>query len=115
MTAASIAERVRAALDSADLDEMATLLSPDVHWGAPGDPTPPCRNRSQVLRWFQNGRDAGRRASVAEVTVHGNALLVGMQLDDGGQRWQVMRVGPTGVNDIRGYEDRPSAAAQLPA
>ena len=114
MSAASIAHRVRAALDAADLEQMAELLSPDVHWGAPGDPNPPCRNRAQVLRWFERGRDAGRRATVAGVEVHGNALLVRLCLDTGEERWQVMRVGPDGVNDIRGFEDRDSAAANLP-
>ena len=64
MTAASIADRVRNALDAADLGQMAALLGPGVHWGAPDDPTPPCRNRSQVLRWFEKGRDAGRSATV---------------------------------------------------
>jgi len=113
MTAASIADRVRAALDAADLDEMATLLSPDVHWGAPDDPTPPCRNRSQVLRWFEAGRAAGRRGTVTDVEVHGNALLIHLRLDTGDERWQVMRVGPDGVNDIRGYEDRAAATSKL--
>ena len=111
MTAASIAGRVRSALDAADLGQMEVLLSPDVHWGAPSDPTPPCRNRNQVLRWFENGQAAGRRATVIGVEVHGNALLVGVRLDTGDERWQVMQVGPDGVNDIRGYEDRAAAAA----
>jgi ketosteroid isomerase-like protein len=113
MTAASIADRVRAALDSADLDQMATLLSPDVHWGVPGDPKPTCRNRRQVMRWYEKGRAAGRRATVTDVEVHGNALLVGLRLDTGDERWQVMRVGPDGVSDIRGFEDRAAAAAKL--
>jgi hypothetical protein len=113
MTAASIADRVRAALDAADLEQMATLLSPDVHWGAPDDATPPCRNRRQVLRWFENGRAAGRRGTVSDLEVHGNVLLVGLRLDTGEERWQVMRVGPDGVNDIRGFEDRAAALAKL--
>jgi hypothetical protein len=113
VTAASIAEMVRTALDRADLEQLRALLSPDVHWGAPDDPSPPCRNRSQVLRWFERGRAAGRRATVTEVEVHGNALLVGLRLDTGEQRWQVMRVGPDGVNDIRGYDDRSTAASKL--
>jgi RimJ/RimL family protein N-acetyltransferase len=113
LTAASIADRVHRALDAADLDEIAALLSPDVQWGAPGDPTPPCRARDQVLRWYAKGRAKGRRATVTEVEVHGNALLVGMTLEDGQERWQVMRVGPEGVNDIRGYQDRPSAVEKL--
>jgi len=114
LTAAAIADRVRLALDAADLDQMAALLSPDVHWGAPDDPTPPCRNRTQVLRWYAAARAEGRRAAVTEVEIHGNALLVGLRLHDGHERWQVLRVGPDGVNDIRGYEDRPSALEKLP-
>jgi SnoaL-like domain len=112
-TAASIADHVRRALDAADLDEFAVLLSPDVQWGPPGDPMPPCRNRDQVLRWYAKGRAKGRRATVTEVEVHGNALLVGVTLENGEQRWQVMRVGPEGVNDIRGFEDRHSATEKL--
>ena len=67
-----------------------------MQWGAPDDPSPPCRNRNQVLRWFERGRAAGRRATVAEVEVHGNALLVGLRLDTGEHRRRVMRVGPDG-------------------
>jgi hypothetical protein len=113
MTAAGIAERVRAALDNADLDEFAALLSPDVHWGAPGDANPPCQNRDQVLTWYRKGREQGRRATVDLVEVHGNALLVGMHQAGGEERWQVLRVGPDGVNDIRGYERREDAVAKL--
>jgi hypothetical protein len=113
LTAAGIAERVRIALDHADLDEFAALLSPDVHWGAPGDANPPCQNRRQVLAWYQKGRDRGRRAKVELIEVHGNALLVGLRQLDGNERWQVLRVGPDGVNDIRGYERREDAVAKL--
>jgi hypothetical protein len=113
MTAAGIADRVRVALDDADLEEFAALLSPDVHFGAPGDATPPCQNRTQVLAWYEEGRDRGRRATVDVMEVHGNALLVGLQQVDGTQRWQVLRVGPDGVNDIRGYERRGEAVAKL--
>jgi hypothetical protein len=113
MTAAGIADRVRVALDNADLEEFAALLSRDVHWGAPGDANPPCQNRTQVLRWYQKGRERGRRATVDVVEVHGNALLVGLNEVDGNQRWQVLRVGPDGVNDIRGYELREEAVAKL--
>ena len=112
-TAASIVGRVRRALDTADLDEFAALLSPDVQWGPPGDPTPPCRNRSQVLRWYAKGREAGRRASVVDVEVLGDALVVRLRLDDGTERWQVMRVGSEGVEDIRGYADRQSATGAV--
>ncbi len=114
VTASGIADKVRDALDHGDLDQLGALLSPDVHWGPPGDPKPPCRNRAQVLSWYAKGRAAGRRATVTEVEVHGNALLVGLRLAEGHDRWQVLHVGPDGINDIRGYEDRVEAARGLP-
>ena len=82
-----------------------------MHWGPPGDANPPCRNRRQVLQWYERGRAAGRRASVTDLEVHGDALLIGLRLETGEERWQVMRVGPEGVTDIRGYEDRTGASA----
>ena len=66
-----------------------------------------------MLRWYAKGRAQGRRATVTEVEVHGNALLVGLRREDGAERWQVLRVGPDGVNDIRGYEDRLGATEKL--
>ena len=108
-----VAEHVRTALDAGDLAAFGHLLSPDVHWGAPGDADPPCQNRAQVLKWYEKGRATGRSGRVTEVSVHGNAVLVGMRLNSGEDRWQVLRVGPDGVRDIRGYEDRASATARL--
>jgi hypothetical protein len=108
-----VADHVRAALDAGDLAAFGDLLSPDVHWGMPGDVNPPCQNRAQVLKWWEKGRSAGRRGTVTEVSVHGNAVLVGIRLDSGEDRWQVLRVGPDGVRDIRGYEDRERATERL--
>jgi SnoaL-like domain len=113
VTAAAIADRVRATLEAADVDGFGDLLSPDVRWGAPGDPNPPCRNRRQVLRWYERGRAEGRRANVTALQVHGDSLLVGLRLETGAERWQVLRVGPEGVTDIRGYEDRTAAEMAL--
>jgi hypothetical protein len=118
MTAQGIVERVRAALNSADLEEMAGLLSPDVHWGAPDDPNPPCQNRGQVLRWYARGREAGTRATVVDAEVHGDQILVSLAVrsPDGGDafdRWQILTVGPAGVTDIRGFDDRADAAARV--
>jgi hypothetical protein len=112
-TAAAIADRVRAALEGADVDGFGDLLSANVHWGAPGDSNPPCRNRRQVLQWYERGRAEGRRADVTALEVHGDSLLVGLRLEAGAERWQVLRVGPEGVTDIRGYEDRPAAELAL--
>jgi hypothetical protein len=84
-----------------------------VQWGAPGDPNPPCRNRRQVLQWYERGRAEGRRANVTTLEVHGDSLLVGLRLETGAERWQVLHVGPEGITDIRGYEDRPTAELGL--
>ena len=62
----------------------------------------------------RTGRAAGHRASVTGLEVHGDALLVGLRLETGEERWQVLRVGPEGVTDISGYTDnRPSAEMAL--
>ena len=120
-TADTIAEPVRGALESADLDAMAVLLSPDVKWGAPEAKNPTCQNREQVLQWYRNGRASKARARVVELTVAGEQLLVGLAITSGPdpadalapERWQVLTVSADGVSDIRGYEDRSSAAAAL--
>jgi hypothetical protein len=115
MTAKEVAAHVKEVLESNDLERFAELLSPDVHWGAPGDASPPCQNRKQVLTWYSKGREAGRRvATVTHVEVRGSAVLVGMRLEGGEQQWQVLRVGPDGVNDIRGFEEQDRAASELP-
>jgi len=112
-TATGIADQVRLALETGDLDLIASLLSPDVRWGAPGSPTPPWRNRRPGPQVVREGRAQGRRATVSAVEVHGDGILVGLRLEDGQARWQVLRVGPEGVNDIGGFADRVSAAEAL--
>jgi hypothetical protein len=117
-TAESIAGQVRAALGSADLAGFSDLLDPDVQWGAPDDPRPTCRNRQQVMTWYQRGWQTGTRARVTEVSVHGDKILVGLMVKrdgDYGERWQILTVGPGGVTDIRGFEDRASAASRVGA
>jgi hypothetical protein len=46
-----VAERIRAALESADMTAIAAMLDADVTWGAPDDEAPTCRNRREVLAW----------------------------------------------------------------
>jgi len=77
--AARVAQQVRAALEAADLSAFGDLLDAEVQWGAPGAPFPVCRNREQVLSWYRHGRDAGLRARVSEVSVHGDRVLVGLR------------------------------------
>jgi len=60
------------------VDGFSTLLAPDVTWGAPDDPNPACRNRRQVLQWYQRGFDRGVRATVREIRSVGDSVLVGL-------------------------------------
>jgi RimJ/RimL family protein N-acetyltransferase/ketosteroid isomerase-like protein len=113
-----LAQQVRQALETADLAAFGALLAPDVHWGPPGDPAPPCQNRDQVLSWYRRGRQAGVRAQVSETAVAGDRILVGLRVTGsragrpGGQqdRWQVLTVRDGQVVDIRGFGDRGEAA-----
>lgn len=115
-----IGERIRAALESADLEAFADLLDPQVHWGAPGDGDPPCQNREQVLRWYRRGRGAGRRAHVTDLVTHGDKILVTLTVTAPAEepesattqttRWQVLTVAGGRVVDIRGYDDAVEAA-----
>lgn len=116
-SAADIAAQVRTALEAADLEAFADLLDPRVTWGAPGDPSPPCQNRQQVLAWYRQGRADGRRAQVLDVTVQDDKVLVAMTVSPGNanacqpdaERWQVLTVAGGRVTDIRGYDDEADA------
>jgi ketosteroid isomerase-like protein len=113
-----IAANIEAALGAADLAGFGELLSPDVTWGAPGAKNPTCKSRDQVMSWYRRGWEEGTTARVLEVTVHGDRLLVGLMVRRDGEfneRWQVLLVGPDGVRDIRGYEDRATAEAACAA
>lgn len=115
-----IAGRVSEALDAADLEQFADLLDPDVQWGPPGDPAPPCQNREQVLSWYRRGRESGVRGRVTETVVAGDQILVGLSVtgrqearDDAEahDRWQVLTVRDGRVAAIVGFDDRDEAAA----
>ena len=113
-----LADRVRRALESADLDAMRSLLAPDAAWGPPDDARSGCHNRDEVLAWYRRGRDRGTSARVVEVTPGPGTLLVGLEVtteDTAGgpiERWQVMTVRHGRVADIRGFDDRTEAAAR---
>ena len=112
-----LAAAVRSALESSDLERFGHLLAPDVRWGAPDDPEPPCRSRGDVLRWYERGKERGRRARVLDVAVHRDRLVVHLRVRDGSglgpdeeqDRWQVLTCADGKVVDIRGYETREEA------
>ncbi len=80
-----LAERVRAALSSGDLDAYRELLAPDAHWGPADSPTSGCRNRNQILDWYRAAREEGIRATVQEVVAGRDFLLVGLSVSGRGR------------------------------
>jgi hypothetical protein len=119
---AALAEQVRFALESGDLDAIRDLLDPGARWGAPEGPgDADCRNREQVMAWWARAYAAGARAVVTEVTVGAGALLVGLEVtgtpsagEAGGVagRWQVLTVRAGRIADIRGFDNRAAAAVR---
>ena len=114
------AEQVRKALASEDLSAFADLLDPHVTWGAPGARNPTCKNRNQVLTWYQRGQEAGVRGSAFDVEVLGDRLLVSMSVrgtDDARERggtvlrFQVLTVSEGRIVDIVGFDDKADALA----
>lgn len=118
----AVAERVRRALEHADLEAFGDLLDPDVHWGPADGRAFECKNRDEVLAWYGRGREAGGRAEVTEVAVCGDRLLVGLLVSGtraararGGatRRWQVLSLKGGRIVDIRGFDERSEAAARI--
>jgi len=115
---AGIARQLRVALESANLSEISHLLDPKVRWGSPGDPSPTCQSRKQVLAWYERGRDTGMRAHVADLEIVGDRILVKLVLtgtdaarERGGRaiRWQVHTVRDGRIVDIVGFDQRHEA------
>ena len=113
-----VAGLVRQAMSAEDLPAFGELLDPDVTWGAPGARSPSCKNRDQVLTWYQRGRDAGVRASVHDVEVLGDRLLVSMTVSGtesaeqrGGAslRVQILTVEDGRIVDIVGFDGKDEA------
>jgi SnoaL-like domain len=117
-----IAVLVRKALAAEDLSAFAEFLDPAVTWGAPGARNPSCKNRNQVLAWYQRGRDSGVRGSVFDVEVLGDRLLVSMSVrgtENGNERggaalrYQVLTVRSGKVVDIVGFDDKSEALSYV--
>jgi len=112
-----VAALVPAAYESADLEAITRLLAPDVRWGAPGDPSPPCTTRSQVLAWYRRGAAAGVSARVTESSVVAGRVLVGLDVsamagsDGPVERWQVLTARDGLIGEIAGFDARDEAVA----
>jgi hypothetical protein len=116
----SITKRIQAALDASDPTELRELLDPDVRWGPPNARNPGCKNRDQVIAWYEKGRASGVEGQVSDIEVLGDRVLVTLVVrgtdaakDRGGTalRWQVLSIKAGLVIDIVGFDDRSEAVA----
>ncbi len=112
-----IAEHLRVAYDTADLELFASLLHPEVHWG--GGPEG-CTNRDQVLAWYQNQLSRGARGQVTAAEVQNDAVVIGLAVarQAVGARpippdviYQLLRVSDGLIVSITGFEDLAAARA----
>ncbi|MGA2527835.1 MAG: nuclear transport factor 2 family protein [Acidimicrobiales bacterium] len=114
-----LARKVKLALQAADLSLFAEFLDPHVHWGPPGDPSPPCQNRDQVIAWYERAKSSGMNAQVGAVTVVADRVLVELVVSGtdkarrrtGQARWQVLAVRDGRVVDIVGFDQKDEAVA----
>jgi hypothetical protein len=117
VSAATLSPQVKQLLEGADFDALAAVLDPGVTWAAAEFPGDGCHNRREVLAWWRAAYEAGVRAEVTSSEVHGNALLLSLKVsgrpDGGGDRFQVLTVGPRGITSIAGFDNRAEALDHL--
>lgn len=93
-----IADRIRAALSSPDPAAFAELLHPEAHWGES------CRNRDEVLAWYQGLLDQGVRLTVRDISPDGELLRLTIDVDGPDGTWTahpLVRLAGDLVIDIR--------------
>ena len=81
----SVADRLRDAMDRADLGSFGELLDPHVRWGT-------CTNADQVLRWYEGLRAGGARADVVDLRVQDDTIVVESLVHEGGESGRVTQV-----------------------
>ncbi len=113
-----LAVRVKEALVAEDASAFAELLDPAVTWGAPGARNPTCKNRDQVLSWYQRALESGVHGAAFDVEVVGDQLLVSLTVrgtegarERGGTalRFQVLTVRDGRIVDIVGFDNKAEA------
>jgi ketosteroid isomerase-like protein len=113
----SIADQIRRAYGTRNLDALAPLLADDVTWGDANHPRG-CRNRSDVLATFSRLMDEGVGGQITELSEGSDGLLCGLTVEwpEGHQRsedrtlFHVYRIRDGLITRIERYDDRDSAS-----
>ena len=93
-----VADGLRRAYETGDLELLGSLLDPDVRWGA--GPRA-CWRRDQVLEWFGILRARWGQARVREVAARGDLVELHLDVQSLGERSQAFRVSGGLVVEIR--------------
>jgi ketosteroid isomerase-like protein len=112
----ALADRIRAAYQSADLAGLSDLLAPDVRWGDDDHPNR-CRSRDDVLRTFSGWLGKGVSADVLNTDTgsFGVAFRLHVNWTDptdrarGFQSFHVFMLRDGQITEIRRYNDSRSA------
>ena len=112
-----LAQQVRSALETRDLDGFGALLSDDVRWGDDDQPRS-CRNRSEVMATFGALMDRGVQGQITELATGRNGILCGLAVawptaeehPDDRNLFHVYLVRDGRIAEIQRYDDRKSAA-----
>lgn len=110
-----VARHLEAAYRTLDLELLASLLHPQVHW------TGVCTNRGEVVDWYRKLIAEGIQSTVESVEVDRDAVLLGLRVGrqaEGARPappdllYQVFTVQDAQVIDIHVYPDRASALSR---
>jgi hypothetical protein len=121
---ASMAARVRIALNARDMTAFGKLIAEDARWGEGGpDDARTCHNRNEIIANYQRLLDQGVRGTVTETTIGpgGVACLVEIEWPDdapnrrGPTLYQVFLVTDGLIRRIQGHDEREFALAAISA
>ncbi len=118
---ADLAEALRTAYASRDLDLFGSLLHPEVRWG--GGPQG-CANRSEVLSWYADAISRDTFGVITDIEIAGTGMLAtisftrparGTRAQPADVTYQVLRVRDATIIEIAGHPDLAAARAALTA
>jgi hypothetical protein len=118
-TVDQIADQLRSAFATQDLNALGRLLAGNARWGSDDNPDQ-CRSRGDVVATFDRLLGEGVEAEITDTIVGPNGLAVLLQIEwpnpgEGREAsfYQTYRVASGAVTEIQHHDDRKSAVAAI--